>query len=144
MQAVVQRLRHQRVFGNLAFADEVLRARELVREHHRQQVLRVGALELWWHLAAAVHAAHRQGCGGVPAPAGAEHRCVQQCLHQHVARAGRLQVVPHLFQRKAVRRAQRQHDAVLQRAGLQLEVELAAHALAQGQAPGPVDARTVR
>ena len=57
---------------------------------------------------------------------------------------GRLQVVLHLVQREAVRRAQRQHDAVFQRAGLQLEVELAAHALAQRQAPGLVDARAVR
>ena len=115
----------------------------LVREHHRQQVLRIGTLELRRHLAAAVHAPHRQRRRGVPAPAGAEHRRVQQRLHQHVARAGRLQVVLHLVQREAVRRTQRQHDAVFQRAGLQLEIELAAHALAQRQAPGLVDARAV-
>ena len=38
-------------------------------------------------LRAAVHAPHRQRRGGVPAPARAEHRRVEQRLHQHVARA---------------------------------------------------------
>ncbi len=47
MQAIVERLLHERVIGNLAVAaGEVLRAGELVREHRRQQVLGVPALEL--------------------------------------------------------------------------------------------------
>ena len=39
-------------------------------------------------------------------------------------------------------RTQRQYDAVLQRGGLQFEIEFAAKAFAQGQAPGAIDART--
>ena len=65
------------------------------------------------------------------------------CTSSSRARRG-LEVVAHLVERKAVRRPERQHDAVFERAGLQLEVELAAHALAQRQAPGLVDARAVR
>ena len=40
-----------------------------------------------------------------------------------------------------MRRPEREHDAVLECGGLELEVELAAEALAQREAPGPVDAR---
>ena len=143
VQAVVQRLCDQRVVGNLAFADDVLRASLLVGEDHGQQVLCIGALELRRRPTPAVHAPHRQRRRRVPAPARAEHRRIEQRLHQDVPRRGRLQVVLHLVERKTVRRPERQHDAVFQRAGLQLEVELAAHALAQRQAPGLVDARTI-
>lgn len=44
VQAVVQRLRDQRMIGHLAFADQVFRARDLVREHGGQQVLAAHAL----------------------------------------------------------------------------------------------------
>ena len=44
-----------------------------------------------------------------------------------------------LGQFEAVRRGQRQHDVVLGRRRLQFEVELAAEALAQRQAPGAID-----
>ncbi len=43
-----------------------------------------------------------------------------------------------------MRRTQRQHDAVLDRRGLQLEVELAAEALAQRQPPGAIQTRAHR
>src|ERR1700674_1181122 len=45
----------------------------------------------------------------------------------------------HLGEVEAVRRGQRQDDVVLSRRRLQLEIELAAKALAQGQAPGAVE-----
>ena len=41
-------------------------------------------------------------------------------------------------------RPDRKHDAVVVGAGLQLEIERAAEALPQRQAPGPVDARAER
>ena len=50
----------------------------------------------------------------------------------------------HVLEREAVRRPEREHDAVLERGGLELEVELAAEALAQRESPGPVDARADR
>ena len=58
-------------------------------------------------------------------------------------RRGGLEEALHVLEREAVRRPERQHDAVLERRGLELEVELAAEALAQRQSPGPVDARAV-
>src|SRR3546814_15590450 len=71
-----------------------------------------------------------------PAPARAEHRCLQDCLRQHLARTVRMQVVRDFFERKTVRRTEREDQRVVERGGLQLEVELPAEALAQRQAPG--------
>ena len=46
-QAIGERLRHERMIRNLAVAArQILGARELVREHGRQQIFRVRALEL--------------------------------------------------------------------------------------------------
>ena len=126
--------------GNLALAGQVLGAGDLVREDRGQQVLGLHALQLRRHLAAADEARQRQRGGGVPAPAHAEQRRVEQRLHQHVERRGRVQVARDFVQREAVAGRQRQHDRVLGRRGLQLEIELAAEALAQRQAPGAVEA----
>ena len=52
-----------------------------------------------------------------------------------------MQVGRHFDQREAVAGRQRQHDRVFGRRGLQFEVELAAEALAQRQAPRAVHAR---
>ena len=54
-----------------------------------------------------------------------------------------MQVMPHLGEVEAVRPGQRQHDVVLGRRRLQLEIEFAANALAQRQPPGAVDAAAV-
>ena len=54
-----------------------------------------------------------------------------------------LQVARHLAELEAVRGGERQHDVVLGRRRLQLEVELAAEALAQRQPPGAVDAAAI-
>ena len=51
-----------------------------------------------------------------------------------------LQVARDLVELEAVRGGEREHDVVLGRRRLQLEIELAAEALAQRQAPGAVDA----
>ena len=140
VQAVVQRLRDQRMVGHLAFADQVLGAGDLVGEHRRQQILRAHALQLRRHLLAAGEARQRQRGRRRPAPAHAEQRRVEQRLDQHVAGRRRMQVMGDVDQREAVAGRQRQHDRVLGRRGLQLEIELAAEALAQRQAPGAVDA----
>ena len=42
-----------------------------------------------------------------------------------------------------MRGGQRQHDIVFSRRSLQLEIELAAEALAQREPPGPVDAAAI-
>ena len=51
-----------------------------------------------------------------------------------------IQVARDFLEREAVRGRQRQDDRVLGRGRLQLEIELAAEALAQRQAPGAIDA----
>ncbi|MCW0461171.1 hypothetical protein NB717_002239 [Xanthomonas sacchari] len=143
VQAVAQGLRHQRVLGNLALADQVLRAGHLVGKHRGQQILGLHPLQLRRDLAPAGEARQRQRIGGVPAPAHAEQRRVQQRLYQHVQRRRGAQIACHLVQGEAVPGRQRQHDRVLGRGRLQLEIEGAAEALAQGQAPGAVDAAAV-
>ncbi|MBV6412664.1 MAG: hypothetical protein OMOMHJEC_00447 [Xanthomonadales bacterium] len=141
LEAVAQGLRDQRVVRDLALADDVLEAGDLVREHRRQQVLGAHALQRRWHLAAAGEARQRQRGGRVPAPAHAEHRRVQQRLHQHLRHRVRMQVAGDVGERETVAGRQRQHDRIVGRGRLQLEVEAPAEALAQRQAPGAVEAR---
>ena len=141
LQAVVEGLVDQRVIRHLAVAGDVLGAGHLVGEHQGQQVVGVAALELGRHLPAVAEAPDRERSGRDPAPARGKHGRLQRRLRQHVAHGLGPQVAPDLLQREAVGRAEREHDAVLERRGLQLEVELAAEALAERQAPGPVQAR---
>ena len=56
----------------------------------------------------------------------------------------RMEVAGDVAELETVRRGQRQHDVVLGRRRLQLEIELAAKALAQREAPGPIDAAAER
>src|SRR5437016_3692710 len=51
-----------------------------------------------------------------------------------------MQIPRHLVERKAVAGRERKHDRIFGGRSLQLEVELAAEALAQRETPGAVDA----
>ena len=135
--------RDQGMVGDLALADQVLDAGQLVREDRRDQVLRFHARELRRHLPAAAEPRQRERHASDPAPARDEHRRIEQRLDQQRPHARRMQVARHLGQLEAVRRGERQHDVVLGRRRLQLEVELAAEALAQRQPPGAVEAAAV-
>jgi hypothetical protein len=44
MQAIIQRLVHQRMARQLALADDIFEACRLVREHRRQQIVALHAL----------------------------------------------------------------------------------------------------
>ncbi|MNZ53565.1 hypothetical protein D3C78_714450 [compost metagenome] len=127
------------MIGNLPLADDVLQARHLVREDPRQQVLAAHALQLRRHLAPAAVARQGQRGGGVPAPAHAKQRCVEQGLDQHMLGAAGVQVAPHLVEREAVAGGEREDDGVLGGRRLQLEIEVAAETLAQRQPPGAID-----
>ncbi len=140
VQAVAQSLPHQRMLGHLALTDEVLLAGELIRKHHGDEVLGIGTLQRRRHALAVAIAPDGEGDVGDPAPAPREQRHSEQGLHQNVAHRRRVQVVPDLLEREAVGRPERQHDAVLERGRLQLEVEAAAEALAQREPPGAIDA----
>ncbi len=129
--------------GDLAFADQILGASELVGKDRRDQIFGLHAGELGRHLFPAAEARQRQCHAGNPAPARHEHRRVEQGLDQQRPNAGRMQVTLHLAQIEAVRGGQRQHDVVLGRRRLQLEIELGAKTLAQRQPPGAVDAAAI-
>ena len=125
--------------GDPPLAGEVLGAGDLIGEHRRDEVLGLHALQLRRHLPAASEAQDRQRARGVPAPAHAEHRRVEQGLHQDLPHRPRAQIAEHVLERKAVGRAERQDDGVLRGGGLQLDVEIPAKALAESQPPGEVD-----
>ena len=143
-QAVLQRLRDQRMIGNLAFAHDVFEAGDLVGKHRGQQVFRLHALDLRRHLGAAREARQRQCGAGVPAEAQREHRRVQQRLGQHVVHGIGVQVARDFVQRKTVAGRKRQHDRVFRRRRLQFEIEAAAETLAQCQAPRPIQSAAER
>ena len=144
VQAVVEGLLHQRVVGDLAFAGEVFQAGDLVGKYAGDQVFALHALDLRRHLAPAGITRQRQGHAGIPAPAHTEQWRIQHGLDQDVLGTVAVEVTPHLIQREAVTGGQRQHDGIFTGRRLQLEIEGTAKALAQGQAPGAVDAAAKR
>ena len=123
---------------------EVLGAGDLVGKDRRDQVLGAHARELRRHLAAAAEARQRQR----HAVATQRQRVMNigassSAWISSVRTRGRMQVAGDLGELEAVRGGEREDDIVLGRRRLQLEVELAAEALAQRQAPGAVDAAAV-
>ena len=139
VQAVGDRLIGQRMIGDLAIAGDVLSAGHLVGEHAGDQILRLHARELRRDLLAAAEPRQRQRDTRHPPPPRGEHRRIEQSLDQQRSHAVGTQILRHLRQFETVRRGQRQHDIVLGRRRLQFEVEFAAEALAQREAPGAVD-----
>ena len=139
-QRIGDGLLHQRMVGDGARPREVLGARDLVREHRGDQVLGLHALDVRRDLGAAPEPRDGQRDVGVPPPAHVEHRGVEQRLGEDVAHRLRREVAGDLVEREAVGFAEREHDRVLGRRRLELEVELPAEALAQRQTPGPVEA----
>ena len=134
----------QRLIGNFHVTDYVFLASRLGREDRREQVLGAHALEVGRHSLTVSRPLELQRPGHVPAPACREEGRRQKCLHQHVPSEARGHQLEHLLQRKAVLGAEREDDAVVVGRGLELEIKGPAKALAQGQAPGPVDPRAER
>ena len=90
------------MIGNLALADQVFRARNLIGKHCGDQVFRSHALQLWRDFLATAKARQCQRDSRVPAPARGEHGRGEQGLHQHIAHAVGMQIALHFFQRKTV------------------------------------------
>src|SRR5205085_8554448 len=84
----------------------------------------------------------RRGCS--PAPARGEHRRVEQRLDQQWPDALRMEVARDLVKREAMAGREREHDRVLGRRSLQLEIEFAAEAFAEREAPCAIDAAAER
>jgi hypothetical protein len=139
LETVAHRLVHERMVGDLAIAGDVFQARGGVGEDGGHQVVGLHALKLRRHLLAGAAARHRQRDRGVPAPPRLEDRRVEKRLYQDVARGGRMQVAEDVGERERMLRAERQQERVLGGRRLQLEVELAAEALAQRQRPRTID-----
>ena len=118
VQRVVEGLPHERVIGDLALAGQVLRARDLVREHHRDEVFGLHPLDGGRRLAPARPARDRERHVRVPAPADVEQRRVEDRLRQHLTGGPAHEIPAHLVEGKAVRLAEREHDVVLGRGGL--------------------------
>ena len=130
-QAVLERLLDERVVGNLAIAaGQVLGAGKLIGEHRRQQILRVHALKLRGLLLAVTEPPHGERDARVPAPVHAEQRRIEDRLRQHVPHRFARKVTRDVLEREAVHGAEREHDRVLERRGLELEVEAPAKPLA--------------
>ena len=140
LEAVPQRLAHQRVIGNLELARQILRAGELVREDGGEQILRGHARERRRHFLPAAKARQGERDRRAPAPAHRKHGRGAHGLHEDRACGVGMQVTRHVGELEAVRRRERQHDRVLGGRRLQLEVEGAAEAFAQREPPGAVDA----
>ena len=141
-QAIAHRLPHQRMIGDLAVAADVLQARSRLRERRGHQVVGLHALQRGRHLAAHPVAQHGQRDGGVPAPAGREHRRIDQRLHQRPFERVRVHVAEDVLQREGMLGPEREQHPLLGGRRLQLEVELAAELLAQREPPRPVHARS--
>ncbi len=75
--------------GYLAVTDDVLAACHLVGKNRRQQVFGCHALQLRSDFVPTAKPQQRKRKSGVPAPARAEHRRVEQRLHQQWPYGGR-------------------------------------------------------
>ncbi len=133
VQAVADRLVGERMVGDLTLAGQVFGTGDLIGEHRGDQVFGLHAHELRRHLLAALETRQGQGHAGHPAPARVEHRRIEQRLDQDLAHAGGMEIARDFGKIEAVRGGEREDDVVLGRRGLELEVELAAEALAQRQ-----------
>ncbi len=139
MEAVVDRLIGQGMVGHFALADEIFGTGDLIGKDGGDQIFGLHAQELRRDLLAAAKARQRQRDAGDPAPARREHRRVEHRLDQHRAHALRVEIAGDFGEVEAVRRGERQHDVVLGRRRLQLEIELTAEALAQRETPSAIE-----
>ena len=139
VKAILDGLLDERVIGDVAIPRNVFEARDLVGKAQGEEVLRFGALKIGRDLLSAAESEESESARGVPPPSGLEHRRVEHGLDQHAANVVWLQEAKHVFERKAVRRAERQDDGVFDRRRLKLDVEAAAKPLSERQAPGAVD-----
>ena len=144
VQRVVHRLAHDHVVGDLHRSDPVVLAGRGLREHGRHHVVGFHALDRRRVAPTAAEAQHEQGTIEVPPPPRDEHRRVEHGLLQRLLDRPAGDVAGDFAEREAVVRPERQHDRVVARRGLQLEVEGAAELLAQREAERAVDPTTVR
>ena len=142
VQGVVDGLAHEHVIGDLDRPGGVLLAGGGLGEHRGHQVVGLHALDRRRVAPPVAEAQHHERAVEVPTPPGLEHRRVEDGVLERVVDGRAAEVAGHLVQREAVVRAEGEHDGVVARRGLQLEVEGAAELLAQREPERTVDATT--
>ena len=136
VQTVVHRLLGQGMVWQLEVAGDVLLAAGKLRKNRRQKIVGPKPLQRRRNLLPILESLHQQGPCHIPAPAGLKSRNGQQRLFEQWPDIAGSQHSEHAFQRKAVLRPQREHEPVVIRRRLELEIERPAEALAHRQPPG--------
>ena len=140
MQGVVDGLAHEHVIRDLDRAGGVLLAGGGLGEHCRHEVVGLHALDRWRVAPPVAEAQHHERAVEVPTPPRLEHRCIEDGVPEGVVEGRAAEVAGHLVQREAVVGPEGQHDGVVARRRLQLEVEGATELLAQREPERAVDA----
>src|ERR1700757_2830451 len=125
--------------GVFDVAFDVLEAGGGLREDAGEQVFAAGALDLGRDLLAFLKPQKLQTASGVPAEAGFEDRRGKRRLLEQLSDGVGGEELEDVGEGEGVLLGERDVEAVVGGGGLQLEVEAAAEALAQRQAPGLVD-----
>src|SRR5262245_44084674 len=129
--------------GHLALAYQVFGAGELAWENTGNQIFSRHARELRCHLLAAAESRQGECNARNPAPTSRKHGRVKQSLDQQGLDACRMEIARDVAKLEAVSRCQGQDNVVLSGCRLKFEIELAAKAFTQCQAPGPIDTAAV-
>ncbi len=137
MEHVLHDLVDERVVGDLDVSDDGLEARRRLGEDRGHQVFGAGALDLRGDAFALGHTQQLQTTAGGPAPAVLEDGRGDRGLFEQILGGVFGEEVEDVSEREAVLLGEGDVDAVVDGGGLQLEVEAAAEALAQGEAEGP-------
>src|SRR2546430_466695 len=128
--------------GNLDIAGNVFLAGSNVGKDGRKQIVGAHALNLRRNFLAALESQQGQRTICIPAPPRAKDWRSARRLYQDVLHSFGTQEMKNVGQRKAVLLGECDVDTVIRGSGLQFEIETAAKAFAQRQAPGFVDAST--
>lgn len=139
MKAVGDGFPDEGMIGDANGAGEILGAGDLIGENGGEEVGGAHALDGWGDLAATGEAGKGESAGGIPAPAGGEERSGEKSLREDVFESIGAEEFEDEFEGEGMPVAERDDDAVVGGGGLQFEVEGAAEALAEGEAPGAID-----
>jgi hypothetical protein len=140
LEDVAHDLVDEGMVGNLDVADDGLEARCGLGEDAGEQIVGADALDLRRDAFALRHAQQLERAVGGPAPAGLEDGRRDGGLLEEFLRGVLCEEVKDVAEREAVLLGEGDVDAVVGGGGLQLEVEAAAEAFAQGESPGFVEA----
>src|SRR6195952_52724 len=132
------------MLGDLDVADEGLEAGGGLREDAGEEIFRAGALDLRGNAFSLGHAQELEAAAGGPAPAVLEDGRGDGGLLEQFLGGVFGEELEDVGEGEAVLLGEGDVDAVVGGGGLQLEVEAAAEAFAQGEAPGFVQMPTKR